>query len=196
MSDGWEGAAITRRLGAVLLVWAAGVVLVQGWNEEAVRAVVRLTARTSLGLFLPVFVASALARRWPRPATRWLLRNRRWVALSFAVSHGLHFLALVALGVWFPHPFLDDLDALTVVLGGTGFVAIAVLAATSTDAAVRRLGTVRWRRLHRTCVYYLWAVFTLTLLGGAAEGSARFTVLVAILLAALGLRLSARQRAA
>jgi DMSO/TMAO reductase YedYZ heme-binding membrane subunit len=191
--SGWEGLAITGRLGAVLVACAAGVLVGMGWNEAAVRGVVRLTAFASLALFLAVFVASALVRRWPRPGTRWLLRNRRWVGLSFAVSHGLHLLALIALGVWFPHPFLDHLDAVTLVAGGGGFVVIAVLAATSNDAAVRRLGAARWRRLHRAGVYYLWAIFTLTLLGGATEGSRRSGVLVGILLAALAFRLSARQ---
>jgi DMSO/TMAO reductase YedYZ heme-binding membrane subunit len=182
--SGWEGPPVTARLGAVLVAGAAGVLAMAGWTEAGVRGVVRLTAFTSLALFLAVFVASALARRWPRPGTRWLLRNRRWVALSFAVSHGLHLLALIALGVWFPHPFLDDLEATTLVGGGIGYVAIAVLAATSNDAAVRRLGVRRWRRLHRVGIYLLWVIFTITLVGRP--------LLVGVLLAALALRLAVR----
>jgi DMSO/TMAO reductase YedYZ heme-binding membrane subunit len=182
--SGWEGLAITGRLSAVLVASATGVLVTMGWNEAGVRGVVRLTAFTSLALFLPVFVASALAQRWPRSGTRWLLRNRRWVGLSFAASHGLHLLALIALGVWFPHPFLDDLNAVTLVVGGGGFVAIALLAATSNDAAVRRLGVARWRRLHRAGVYFLWAIFTITLVGRP--------VLVGVLGAALLLRLATR----
>jgi len=35
------------------------------------------------------------------------------------------------------------------IIGGTAWFGLAVLAATSTDAAVRRLGGLRWRRLHQ-----------------------------------------------
>jgi DMSO/TMAO reductase YedYZ heme-binding membrane subunit len=143
--------------------------------------VVRLTARTSLALFLAAFLASALRRRWPRPATAWLRQNRRYVGLGFAVSHLLHLLAILALGRWFPSA-LGAVPWPTLVVGGGGFVVVALLAATSSDAAVRWLGSRRWNGLHRAGVYYLWAVFTVTY---ASHGF----VLPALLVGALVLRL-------
>jgi len=68
-----------------------------GWTEPGVRLVIRATARTSVALFLAAFLASTLRRRWPGPATSWLLQNRRYVGLGFAVSHLLHLLAILEL---------------------------------------------------------------------------------------------------
>jgi len=41
-------------------------------------------------------VASSLRRLWPTPASAWLLRNRRWLGLSFATAQATH---LVAIGL-------------------------------------------------------------------------------------------------
>jgi hypothetical protein len=61
-------------------------------------------------------------------------------------------------------------------------VVVALLAATSSDAAMRWLGIRAWTQLHRFGLYYLWAVFTITY----ARTSLPFT---ALLVAALVLRL-------
>ena len=68
-----------------------------GGGEEGVRASIRLTARTTALLLLVVFPASALLRRWPGSATRWIVRNRRYLGLSLAVSHGYHALFIAGL---------------------------------------------------------------------------------------------------
>lgn len=154
------------------------------WGEEAVRAVVRATARTSLALFLLAFLASTLARRWPGPLTRWLVVNRRGIGLSFAVSHLFHGAALVILGVWYP-AFSATVDSATRIVGGLGFVWVAALAATSNDRAVRALGPRRWGWLHWIGVHYVWAVFFVTYLGTNA-------VLAAVLGGALALRVVRR----
>lgn len=168
-----------------LLVMIAAVLETYGWTgEEAVRGVVRATARSSLVLFLGAFLASSLVRRWPGPLTRWLIVNRRGVGLSFAVSHLFHGLALVSLAVWYPS-FTARVGMATRVVGGLGFLAVAVLAATSNDWSVRTLGPRRWQQLHRVAVHYVWLVFFLTYLGS-------HRVLAGVLLAALGLRLARR----
>ena len=69
-------------------------------------------------------------RRSPR--TRWLLANRRYVGLSFAVSHLAHLGALLML-VRTSRDFGASVDAATLYAGGLGFVVIAAMAATSFD---------------------------------------------------------------
>lgn len=163
----------------------AAVLETHGWTgEEAVRAVVRATARSSFVLFLGAYLASTAARRWPGPLTRWLVANRRGVGLSFAVSHLFHGFALVALAV--AHPVASGaIPTATRVVGGLGFAVVAAMAATSNDWSVRRLGAARWARLHTIGIHYLWGVFFLTYLGTT-------NVLAAVLAAALVLRLRRR----
>ena len=66
-------------------------------DVEALRLVIRSTARTSLNLFAMAFAAGALVELAPNGFTRWQRRNRRPLGVSFAVSHAIH---LVALSRW------------------------------------------------------------------------------------------------
>ena len=91
---GWPLVALAAT-GVALMV--AAILGVRGVGEEGVRACVRATARSSALLFLGAFVASMLRRRWRNPFTGWLIRNRRYLGVSFAASHAIHLGALVAL---------------------------------------------------------------------------------------------------
>jgi methionine sulfoxide reductase heme-binding subunit len=72
---------------AVIVALCAMTLATTGVDEEGVRAIIRLTARTSVALFLLAFTASAAFRLWGGRLPRWLLVNRRYLGLSFAVSH-------------------------------------------------------------------------------------------------------------
>ena len=58
------------------------------------------------------------------------------------------------------------------IIGGTAWLGLAVLAATSTDAMVRRLGGMRWRRLHQI----IYAVALLALIHYFQQTKADVTV--------------------
>jgi DMSO/TMAO reductase YedYZ heme-binding membrane subunit len=152
---GW--ASVTVAAAATLTLWRAGA------GEEGVRQVLRLTARTSGFLFLVAFVASALRKTWRNSATKWLVTNRRYVGVSFAASHAIHLMAIVALALIVPDPY----DPVTLVMGGVGYGLILAMTLTSSDAAVSRMGLRRWKQLHTAGIYYLWVVFTFTFAGGA-----------------------------
>lgn len=172
-----------------------------GLSEEGIRAIVRGTARCSAVLFLCAFSASSAHFLLRRTWTAWLLRNRRYIGLSFAVSHTVHLLALVALGVWFPHPFIDDeLGLSTLVKGGIGYMFIAAMAMTSFDPPKRWLGSRRWRLLHTVGGYYIWASFA-SIYRALATQHVVFALFAGAMLLALALRVvqvvwQVRQKAA
>lgn len=185
-----QGARLVGTLALALAALAAGVVASAGGGEAAARALIRATAATSLALFLLAFTASSLRRLAPRRATAWLLRSRRAIGLGFAISHAIHLAAIVTLAARWPGTFAANADAVTRYGGGFGFVVVAALAATSSDAAQRRLGLRRWRALHRFGVWYLFAVFALGY-GRALAHSAGYAPAVLALAAALALRVAA-----
>jgi DMSO/TMAO reductase YedYZ heme-binding membrane subunit len=177
-------------LSAVIVGGLCGALLaVPEPGPEQFRATIRVTAFTSAVLFLLAFTASALARVRPGSTTRWLLANRRYLGLSFAVSHLAHLLAIVALARSSP-AFLESVKPATVVGGGLGFALIAAMAATSNDASVRLLGR-GWHVLHTVGVYYLWVIFALTY-SGPARVSLFHAAMTLVLVAALGLRVAGR----
>ena len=98
----------------------------------------------------------------------WLVRLRRMVGLFAFFYLMLHFAtyALLDASLDLAYVIEDVADRLYITAGFTAFVMLVPLAATSTNAMVRRLGPVRWRRLHRLVyaaaicgvLHYLWLV--------------------------------------
>lgn len=160
--------------GPILLAWAALAIAAlaataagrHGAGEAAVRAVIRATAASSLGLFLLAFAAAPLQRLVRRPTTAWALRNRRWIGLSVALSHGLHLAAIAVLVRRWPAASAA-IDPATRAAGSLGAAALVLLVVTSHDRAVARLGPTRWRALHRGACWVLWVVFLLSYAPGA-----------------------------
>jgi methionine sulfoxide reductase heme-binding subunit len=130
-----------------------------GWTPDALVLAARYTARFSFLWFLMVFVSRPLATLWPRPATRWMLRRQRHLGLAFALAHFIHLGALVE----FVRVSGRPASPVTVIVGGFGYVVLALMTATSNDASVRMLGA-NWKRIHRFGMYYLLFVFVATYL--------------------------------
>ncbi len=189
-------AATARFEGGVLVAYAAlgvaalcaGTLAVHGSGEEGLRVLTRATARASLAIFAAVYAASSLRRLWRVPFTGWLLRNRRYLGLSFAVAHAFHASAVLSLAAALGDAF--EYDPLSLAFGGAAYAFVAALAATSSDRAVAALGPARWRALHRVGVHYVWLVFAVTEVP-VALASPLHLALAGLVLGAAGLRAAA-----
>jgi DMSO/TMAO reductase YedYZ heme-binding membrane subunit len=176
----------------VVLLLVAAVFVVLGVGEPGLRSGIRVTARTSVALFLAAFVASACAALLPSRLSKWLLRNRRALGVSFAVSMGVHGALIVALWQTHRESFLASVAPTTLLGGGVGFVFIALMAATSFDRTAALLGRRAWKVLHTVGMYYLWVVFAFSYVPRAQAPA--YALLFGLLLLALGLRLVATAR--
>lgn len=181
--------ACTIAAAASIVAIGAGLALGDD-AAEAWQLAARYTARLAFPIFLVVFVASAWQRLSPGPVPRWLVRHRRALGLAFATVFAFHLMSLVTRSIvireW-PEPP-------TLVVGGGAFVALFAMVATSNDAAVRRLGAVRWRRLHTVGLYWLWFVFTFTYVGRLSQARDFFAVFALACVAALVIRIVGRRR--
>jgi len=188
-----RGWALTGYVSLALVAMSALVLLAAGTGEPGVRMLIRATARSSAMLFLVAFVARPLRQLWRHDITAFALKNRRYFGVSFAVSHLIHGIAIAWLIRAFPAAY--QLQPLTLAFGGLGFVFVAALAATSSDAAFQKLGRARWTALHRTGVWYLWFIFIYTFAGNAKGWDALHTSFVAAFAVAPLVRAAAYVRA-
>ena len=183
-----SGPRLVGLASAVILSFCLALLAVEGIGEDGFRAVIRLTARTSLVLFLLAFSASAAFRARRGPATRWLLANRRYVGVSFAASHAIHLAAIVTLLRVAPD---FQINSATLIAGGLAYVFLAAMTATSFDRSAAWLGARRWRLLHKTGMYYCWFIFFISYAPRALMESPWYAPLVLVLLSALVLRWAA-----
>lgn len=161
-------------------VWYLG--LTGGLGPEPIRALERELGLTALQFLIAALAVTPLRRH----AGINLLRHRRALGLLCFLYVAQH------LGVWLVLD-LGDLGLIGadlvkrpyVVVGMLGFLVLLPLALTSTDRALRRLGTERWRRLHRlTYVAALLALAHFAMLSkGLPLEALAYALLTAILLA-------------
>lgn len=190
--NGWP---LLGLLSAVLVVMTLAIVAAHRFDVDGVRMAIRATARTSFVLFALAFSASALLALWPGAWTRWQRRNRRQLGLAFAVSHGLHGLAILAFARLDPAEFMAATSLASYLTGGIAYLFIAAMAATSFDRTAAWLGPRGWRVLHGVGGYYL--VITFLISNGKRIGiSPYYGLPVAILAVVLLLRLLAWRRKA
>lgn len=154
--EGWRLLAVLTLSLITLSLWIAAM---RQFEVDGVRMVIRFTARSSLLLFCLAFSAAALARLWPNAWTRWQRRNRRYLGLSFAASHAIHAVAIVAFARMDPAGFAQATSPASYIFGSIGYAVIAAMSATSFDLTAAMLGPRAWRALHLVGGYYLWFQF-------------------------------------
>ena len=149
------------------------------------------SVRASLPLFLVAFTASALAVLWPHPFTRWLLANRRYFGLAFALGMAWH-LSFVA---YFLSRFGNHINLRAELADVVGLVFLIAMTVTSFRPVSRHLSMRAWRALHKTGIYAIWLLVLYIYQGGArGQRDALHVVGVAVLLGACSLRVFARLR--
>lgn len=157
--EGWRLFWVLSLTLATLCIWISAM---RQFEVEGVRMVIRFTARTSLLFFCLAFSAAALARLWPNAWTRWQRRNRRYLGVTFAASHGLHAIAIGCFAAMDPAAYAAATSAASYIFGGIGYAIIIAMTATSFDRTAAALGPRAWRALHLAGGYYLLFQFTVS----------------------------------
>jgi len=115
----------------------------------------RYSAHLAFAFLLLAFSASTLKALVTNAQTRGLVRYRRQLGLGFATAHTFHLVALIL--------FLSNLEGYSVdtsvAVAGFGYVVTALLALTSNDYSVRRLGPSKWKQLHTVGISILMLYF-------------------------------------
>jgi methionine sulfoxide reductase heme-binding subunit len=157
--EGWRLFAV---LMLTLILLSLGIAGMHAFDLDGVRRVIRFTARTSLLFFCLAFSAASAARLRPNGWTGWQRRNRRYLGVTFAGSHGLHAIAIAVFAAVDPAGFIATTSLVTYVFGGIGYAVIAAMTATSFDRTAALIGPRAWRGLHVLGSYYLWIQFTVS----------------------------------
>jgi DMSO/TMAO reductase YedYZ heme-binding membrane subunit len=186
-------AAFLALLAAVATA-AASIALHGDTSLATMKATLALISHVSSVIFLVAFVARPLNDLVRSRATRWLLKHRRYVGLSFAAWHLQHFW-LIPWVAWLagPAPFFITFHERGKLIPATFvLLMISLMAATSSNRAKRALGR-KWKILHTIGLYsifiwfvqvYVWSWFM--------KGHEAYTlVFTAAFTAALGTRVAA-----
>ena len=127
-------------------------------SPQVISEMIQYSVRWAVPFIFLVTATSALFTLFPSEGSRWLLRNRRYVGLSFAMAmawqgafifivsstHSEHYYAEIYL-------LRDELE------GSSGYLFLSAMTLTSFGFFRRYLTPQQWTFLHRAGVYFLWA---------------------------------------
>ncbi len=132
--------------GVLPCIWIVYGLNTGGAGPDPVRAL-----ETQLGLWALKFLIASLAITPLRWAGINLLKFRRAIGLVAFFYISLHLTTWVALDLGFRWGQIgaDLYKRPYIIVGMIGFLTTLPLAITSNNAAIRRLGAVMWRRLHK-----------------------------------------------
>ena len=135
-------------------------VMLDGSNiTESSRAYLRVSGRVGMGLFFVSFGASALNRIFEAGWSKYLVRNRRYYGISTAIVLWSHFLVILSLSVTASEWFKESAPWYILYSGTGTFILVGLMALTSNNFAVRKMGARRWKTLHLLGGYMALASF-------------------------------------
>ena len=135
------------------------VMLDSGDILDSSRAYLRLNGREGMGIFFVSFGASALHRLLNAGWTRYLLKNRRYYGISTAIVLWSHFLVILSLSVTASEWFRDGAPWYILYPGAVVFILVGLMALTSNNFAVNKIGSGHWRTLHLVGGYLALSAF-------------------------------------
>jgi len=116
------------------------------------------TAHMAFILFIVAFTASSMQKLMPGAYSKWAMGNRRYIGLNFALVHFVH------AGLVLSNLALTEASrpAPVLAVGGGAYFMLLLMALTSNDTSVKKLGAKNWKKLHKVGSYYLLALFFAT----------------------------------
>ena len=127
-----------------------------GLGANPIEYITHSTGWWTLAFLMITLAVTPVRRLFNQP---WLLRLRRMLGLYTFFYASLHFITYIWLDQFFDGPEIvkDVIKRPFITFGFAAFVLLIPLAATSTNAMVKRLGARRWQWLHRL-VYLIAAL--------------------------------------
>ncbi|GAB5486706.1 MAG: protein-methionine-sulfoxide reductase heme-binding subunit MsrQ [Parasphingorhabdus sp.] len=153
--------------GFVLSIGAVGLGFTAGADHlEGAKLAARWTSRVGAPIFLIAYLASTFLRLSKNGLTRALMQYRRQWGLAFAWTHSVH---LAALTYYLTIAGMPP-DIATILGGGLAYLMIYVMAITSNNWSMRKLGK-NWKRIHIFGIHYIWFIYLLTYSGRLSDSS-------------------------
>ena len=125
---------------------------------EGISAMIGYSVRLAVPFIFLVTGISAAHKLFSTPLTGWLLRNRKYLGLCFAVAMGWQGLFIAIMSLYFSGYYYEEVFYLRDELeGSVGYIFLAAMVVTSFRFGRRLINPQQWRLLHISGLYFLWA---------------------------------------
>ncbi len=127
-------------------------------DAAAVSHMISFSVRWAVPFIYLVAATSALQALFPGPFPMWLLRNRKYIGMCFAVAMAWQGLFIFIMSTFFRDYYFEEIFYLRDELeGSTGYIFLAAMVVTSFKFGRKYLNAKQWKLLHKSGLYFLWA---------------------------------------
>ena len=145
---------ITIPISAVIVI---AMVRADLTSADGVSSMIQLSVRHAVPLLFVAFGASSVQVLFPGAFSRWLLRNRKFIGLSFAAAMGWQLIFILWLVTVHSEYYISEVYVLSdVVEGVSSYAFLIAMVLPSFKFGRSRLTPKQWKLLHRTGIYWLW----------------------------------------
>ena len=164
-----------------------------GFNEESVRLNIRWSARFSIICFCLAFSASSIHAIYNSKFSKYLLSQRRYLGVAFALIHLIHLFFIYLLHYFFSAIFvIESLFELT--FGGIAYLFVILMLLTSFEYFSNSMSSKTWKGLHKVGGYWILIIFSNSIFGRIYLGEWAYIPLGILLMAVWLLRLISRRK--
>jgi DMSO/TMAO reductase YedYZ heme-binding membrane subunit len=142
-------------MSTVMVVEMMGVDLSTG---PGVSSMIGFSVRFAVPFIFLVVAISSLQILFPGPLPMWLLRNRKYIGLCFAVAMAWQGLFIFIMSFFFREYYYEDVYLLRDELEGSiGYLFLPAMVLTSFQFVRKHLTATQWKLIHKTGLYFLFA---------------------------------------
>lgn len=127
-------------------------------SGPAVSEMIQLSVRCAVPLLYIAFAASSIQTLFPGPVGLWLLRNRKFIGLSFAAAMAWQGAFILWMVSAYGDYYADEVYVLRDAIEGlVGYTFLFAMTLTSFGFARKQMKLNQWKLLHMAGIYFLWA---------------------------------------
>jgi len=127
-------------------------------TASGVSTMIGFAVRFAVPFIFLVVAASSVQVLFPGPFPLWLLRNRKYVGMCFAVAMAWQGAFIFMISIFFRDYYYENIYLLRDELEGTvGYIFLSAMVVTSFDFGRKHLSPQQWKLLHKSSIYFLWA---------------------------------------
>ncbi|MFT5710344.1 MAG: DMSO/TMAO reductase YedYZ heme-binding membrane subunit [Halioglobus sp.] len=124
----------------------------------AISEMIGYSVRLAIPFIYIVVAASSLQILYPSVFSKWLLRNRKYVGLCFAVAMAWQGLYIFIISTFFREYYFENIYVLRdEIEGSVGYIFLACMILTSFQVTRKKITQKQWKLIQQGGIYILWA---------------------------------------
>jgi len=123
-----------------------------------VSTMIGFSVRLAVPFIFLVVAISSVQTLFPGPFSMWLLRNRKYIGMCFAVVMAWQGLFIFIMSYFFREYYFADVYFFRDELEGSiGYIFLPAMVVTSFEFGRKHLSPKQWKLLHKSGIYFIWA---------------------------------------